>query len=836
MTWSAHFDRALREAVALSIVLMLGLLLGRGLEYLFVARAHSLGVPLWQYEALGLFRDVTVGLLLGGGGSVLYLGLSLLNRRLAQGIYGALILGVCLLSVGLGRYFATTLQPLGTDMWAYSFGEVTSTVSASTAAGPLFWLSAAGMGLLLVGGLYYAARHSVSSRVAYGGVVLMLVSLGVPIPERASDAPGTEHLATNKVAYFASESLSLLTSRSAPSPSGASASTAQAIESTYPWMYRPQYPDVLGPYFEEAAGERAQPPNIVFIIFEGLGTTFVGDEARYGGFTPFVDSLAQEGLYWPNTLSTTGRTFGIMPSLFGSLPYAERGFMDMGEKMPRHQTLIRLLGERGYDTHYYSGFDLSFDNVDQFLARQGIDHPIGRQTLNARFGGDPGVETRYWGYPDKEMFSLVSRILDTVDREPRLEIYHTLQTHDPFVVPDESAYQERFEDRLRTLNLSPEARERYRTYQSKLTTFLYTDDALRQFFASYRQRPEFENTIFVITGDHRLIPIPQPSQIARYHVPLIVYSPLLARRATFQSVSTLADVTPTILSLLRGSYDLPLPERAHWLGSGLDTTRQFRSTRSMPLMRNKNQLIDYLHQDYYLAGDQLYRLTESMGLTPVDQPETKRTLEGRLARFKRINEYVTQQNRLYSPDVPLADLPTTPPLQSTDSTSAPDEAADAVLARIEEQDLGPDAQFQLARKKAFAGQYDIARAIVRPLLEAHPNYHDARLLLGRTYSWTHQFETAREHFRTVLARDETYLDAYSALADAERWAERPRAALDVLNAGLQHHPQAPSLLTTKAEILLTLDRAADARTVVQKLEQVAPDSEALPSLQQRVRS
>jgi tetratricopeptide (TPR) repeat protein len=210
-------------------------------------------------------------------------------------------------------------------------------------------------------------------------------------------------------------------------------------------------------------------------------------------------------------------------------------------------------------------------------------------------------------------------------------------------------------------------------------------------------------------------------------------------------------------------------------------------------------------------------------------------MEGRLARFQRINEYVTQQNKLYTPDLPLADLPTSPPLQPTDTTST-QPSADVVLARIEEDGLAPDEQFQLAREKAFAGQYEVARAIVRPLLEAYPDYHDVRLLLGRTYAWTHQFDTAREHFRAVLQRDETYLDAYNALADAERWAKRPQAALSVLDTGLRHHPETASLLTKKAEILLILDRPGDAQTVVNRLEEVAPGSEAVSSLKQRIRS
>lgn len=165
------------------------------------------------------------------------------------------------------------------------------------------------------------------------------------------------------------------------------------------------------------------------------------------------------------------------------------------------------------------------------------------------------------------------------------------------MVPNEAQYDRRFERRLDEVTASRKKKSRYRTYRDELTTFLYTDDALRQFFRGYRARPDFENTIFIITGDHRLIPVPQPSQIARYHVPLLIYSPLLHESQRFRSVSTLADVAPTLLGFLHEQYGVAAPKRSHWLGTPIDTTRRFRNTRSMPLMRNKNQLVDYLHKE-----------------------------------------------------------------------------------------------------------------------------------------------------------------------------------------------------------------------------------------------
>ncbi|MEF8817004.1 MAG: sulfatase-like hydrolase/transferase [Salinibacter sp.] len=826
-------------------VLFVALAAGRAVEYGYVWAHHSLSVSLWRYELVGLLHDLDASLSLGLVLGVFFFAGTFVGRRVAVWSTAGLTAVVAVLHLALIRYFARTLQPLEADLWAYEVTEVLDTVRASGSSDFWFW----GLALLLAGGvagLAWATRQRDAPAAAGMAVaVLMVGSVFASAPRSAPARPAAEHLAPNKTAYFIGHTLALFFDQAASAPDPPDGTEPEAASPTaaphaeYPWMYRAQYDDVLGPFFEESMPSRDAPPNLVFIVFEGLGKDFVGEDATYGGFTPFVDSLAQQGLYWKNFLSTTGRTFGLMPSLFGSLPYAERGFMAMGDQMPRHQTLPGFLGERGYFTSYYSGFFTPFDNVDRFLGRQDFDRVVERNRLNQLFGDDPGGETRYWGYPDKQMFERASAMIDTTARTPRLEIFHTLQTHDPFAVPDDARYRRRFEQRFRALNPGPDAQSRYRTYRSELTTFLYTDEAIRQFFRDYRQRPEFGNTIFVITGDHRLIPIPQPSQIARYHVPLIIYSPLLKRRATFASVSTHADVVPTLLAFLQNEHDVPLPDRAHWLGTKIDTARQFRNVHSMPLMRNKNQLIDYLHGDAYLAGEQLYRLGPGLSLTPQDAPDRRTDLQRRLARFKRTNQYVTQNDRLFGPDVPLAELPPTTPFRAASwpsPRSTPSARRDSILADLEARALNTSEQFQRARQLAFDGEYEVARIIARRLLDRNPDFHDVRTLLGRTYSWSRQLDAARGHFEEVLRRDSSYVDAYAALADAELWAGRAGGALDVVNEGLSVHPEHPELLARKVRALVALGRRTAAATALSTLERVAPDHDQVDALTQSLDS
>ncbi|RYZ58141.1 MAG: hypothetical protein EOO14_10075, partial [Chitinophagaceae bacterium] len=75
----------------------------------------------------------------------------------------------------------------------------------------------------------------------------------------------------------------------------------------------------------------------------------------------------------------------------------------------------------------------------------------------------------------------------------------------------------------------------------------YSDESIRSFLLAYRQRPDFDNTIFIITGDHRLIPVPEDNMLSRFHVPLLIYSPLLKRQASFPALSSHLDIAPSLV-------------------------------------------------------------------------------------------------------------------------------------------------------------------------------------------------------------------------------------------------------------------------------------------------
>jgi uncharacterized sulfatase len=140
--------------------------------------------------------------------------------------------------------------------------------------------------------------------------------------------------------------------------------------------------------------------------------------------------------------------------------------------------------------------------------------------------------------------------------------------------------------------------------------------------------------------------IPMATKLDRYHVPLIVYSPLLNRTAKFSSISTHFDVTPTLLAWLKHDYNLKIPTVASWMGGGLDTARDFRNTHAYPLMQTKNEVSDFVMGDYMLNGNDLYRIYSNMDIEPEKNDKKLNELRSAFNAFREKNEQLVKGAKL----------------------------------------------------------------------------------------------------------------------------------------------------------------------------------------------
>jgi phosphoglycerol transferase MdoB-like AlkP superfamily enzyme len=413
-------------------------------------------------------------------------------------------------------------------------------------------------------------------------------------------------------------------------------------QENYPFLHTTDSTDVLSPYFSKDN----TPPNIVILLVEGLGRAFSNKGAYLGSFTPFIDSLSDHSLYWENFLSEGGRTFAVLPSLLSSAPFGKNGFGELGDAMPKHLSILNVLKKNGYNTSFYYGGDAKFDNMDPFLQKNAIDAINDEKTYPAGYTKMPASASGFsWGYGDKELFR---RYFETKQPagQPYASVVLTVSTHNPFLINEQSRYLQSVEERMSVLQFDETKKQQYRNYKMQYASILYMNDAVQEFISQYKKRPDFKNTVFIITGDHRMPEIPMITKIDRYHVPMLIYSPLLKRTAKFSSVSTHFDIAPSLLAWLKNGYGFQVPDTVSWMGSGLDTSRQFRNIHSYPIMQTKNDLVDFVAGGYLLNGGNLYKLDAKMGLDPVVDKDKERQMKSLFKRFKARNNAFTKNPQL----------------------------------------------------------------------------------------------------------------------------------------------------------------------------------------------
>src|SRR2546421_895988 len=656
--WPVRLSERLSAFGNLSPALLLALLTGRLMELSGVLMTTEVPGNVGMVIVVALRSDLLLFLEL----LVFLLPLFLACRTILRGknadvrVYGGLGSLVLIGAVALSSYFLFSRVPLGSDLFGYSLSDILTTarggyhfteLSVATLLLPLavFWLA-----------LRIFNRHPVlNARAALlllGIAVTLAVSGVAPLPARgALRSEFAYNVAANKAAFFIADAFAHL-GPSHPVTGRPPAAQFRYLDPQYPFLRGEDTHDVLGEYFNFEPG--APPPNIVFLGVEGLGRAFSGPNAYLGSFTPFLDELAGRSLYFENFLSSQGRTFASLPSILGSLPFGDQGFNSFGSRMPKSLTLLSILKRSGYRTRFYCGTRLDFDHQGDFLEQQGIDLMVGIGDYDASYHRLPGSD---WGYADKEILRKALLTERDDSGRPYVDYVQTISTHPRYAVPGQDEYLRLFEDRMRELHFSEAEKANHRQYREIYSTILYTDAALRTYFEEQAKLPAYRNTIFIITGDHRLAGIPTSPRIGRYPVPLIIFSPRLSRPARIQSISSHLHIAPTLLAFLRHRYGLNAPDQVTWVGSGLDMEPSLRNVHRYPLKRAITSLDQYVSGMFFLDGDALFAIERDMDLEPVRDDAALERLRAEFADYQARNALFQREHRLIPDGVYTAYFP-----------------------------------------------------------------------------------------------------------------------------------------------------------------------------------
>jgi uncharacterized sulfatase len=445
----------------------------------------------------------------------------------------------------------------------------------------------------------------------------------------------------NKGYYFISQSFKYITKKEETQYTKNDRKLFQALypdkkftNTQFPLLHQSSYPNVLGPYFKPFDKK----PNIVLLIVEGLNNDYLSPNYKGIDIMPNVRKLAQEGLYWDHCLTLGERSFAAVPSLTGSLPYGDLGFT-LQTIYPYHHSLVSLLQANDYKTTFYYGQGAWFHRKNYFLNFNNINLICDKDSFHKNYK-KIWVNDFFVGYNDKDLFAQSLQLIDTLKAKNRFDIYFTGTSHSPFKIANQPYYETRLDALIQRCKRAKD-KNFLKANKKYILSELFVDDAIQEFIDHYKKRPDFENTIFVITGDHPMTELPRENSLKRFHVPLILYAPKIKKPKKFTNVVSHLDFYETMLGLLK-NYGVIPPKQSSALGSHLFN----KQSPNVAFMNDNREVVDFLSGNYYLSNKELYRVLPNFKLSKINNPAKQRELTTKLNTFQKTSKYVCENDKI----------------------------------------------------------------------------------------------------------------------------------------------------------------------------------------------
>jgi len=293
-----------------------------------------------------------------------------------------------------------------------------------------------------------------------------------------------------------------------------------------------------------------RPKHVVLIVMESYSAW----PMKYGGafgdsMSANMKSLISEGLYFDAHFPSSGGTiknllslnysFAVPRDFYPAMLYHKEAYKNFPGLLPRQ------MRQFGFEPHFYYAGLASWHRLYQFVPK------IGYEALHSSVEFDPNRQHKHGSFDDA-MFSKVDSHLQNATT-PQFLLLMSLTNHPPFNLPPEVANK--------TLDIPKEIRDRLlgdeSQFYDRFRAFQFADQALGQFISDAKKQKYFEETLFVITGDHGFggaVTYPPQYGWKEDQVPLVFYSPFLLRKEFVSTVrhdfSTHVDIVPTLAGLL----------------------------------------------------------------------------------------------------------------------------------------------------------------------------------------------------------------------------------------------------------------------------------------------
>lgn len=270
--------------------------------------------------------------------------------------------------------------------------------------------------------------------------------------------------------------------------------------------------------------------NIIIFIMESWSAQYVGSITGGKTYTPFFDTLANNGILFTNFFASGQRSIEAVPAILASIPALfPSSYIGSREETDKIRGLGSILKEYGYTTSFHHGALRGSMGFDGFVPMAGFDVYYSKEDF------ENYADSLYdgtWGIYDEPFFIDAAKKISRF-KEPFCSVIFSLSSHDPFKIP---SYRKMLFDKFKNEN----------DYEKAIR---YSDFALSKFFDYAKKQSWYNNTIFIITADHTLYTA-RNDIFSSFHVPFLIFIPDEKHNNLIAKVGSHVDILPTILDLL----------------------------------------------------------------------------------------------------------------------------------------------------------------------------------------------------------------------------------------------------------------------------------------------
>lgn len=260
--------------------------------------------------------------------------------------------------------------------------------------------------------------------------------------------------------------------------------------------------------------------------------------------TRFLKQLSQESLYFPNYYASARTTARAMFSIITGIPDVNEYFKTSSRDPYTMDQHLVWNDFDGYTKLYMIGGNANWANIRGVMS----NNVSGLKIYDEGYWKSPRMDV--WGISDHDLLQEANTLLEE-QQEPFISLIQLASFHTPFTVPDGIAGLD-----YTIPNDEYLTKYAFDTKQEYLA-LKFCDYALKKFFEKAKQSRYYDNTIFIITGDHGMSQVsPSVEQsyshlaLHEFQVPLIIHSPKYFPQAkVMKQTGGHIDIFPTAAGL-----------------------------------------------------------------------------------------------------------------------------------------------------------------------------------------------------------------------------------------------------------------------------------------------